>query len=482
VKYVNPLSLLGIQPFDIASLDTAMVKKLRRKLFAEIELSDDGAFHLDGVSYTRSECEKALDSIEDQANLKYHAYLLNNRRLLAFLNNGDPSIFQGTQLESVYLDGGFQSFISHFFAPRYDKALLEAFKTDVTDTTGLTLRTGLDNVLRLSVLVTPSHESIAYRSLTSELQSRVAELEKLTEEINEEESEYGEDNSGEITALVRNLIPVHSLNKLPAIFQSTRNKLASQANYLQLAVWNILVIPKVSHDILEHLLTLDIESASKPTFERNFTIVREKYLEQLEQDKHKYVVHHWALYMKTLTELNNKVNNKFVKPGDIELDLLVDDLNNLGSFADEIRDTVAKRVRELSISVWNNYKDHAKSMQLIQLSCSIRTTKEVRDQLLEDQKQLTNLRAQSVEVSGSPIKSAPTLYLVNGCGSTLYGSTLYFVIFGIPIFPFARYNYESFGNQYRFHGKLKLHNYQVVWRYIVLAVVVYFVLNVLINS
>ena len=63
MKYVNPLSLLGIQPFDIASLDTAMVKKLRRKLYAEIELSDDGAFHMDGVSYTRSECEKALDSI-----------------------------------------------------------------------------------------------------------------------------------------------------------------------------------------------------------------------------------------------------------------------------------------------------------------------------------------------------------------------------------------------------------------------------------
>ena len=482
MKYVNPLSLLNVAPHEVVSLDTAAIKKLRRKLFSEIELSDDGAFHLNGVSYTRSECEKALDSLEDQSDLKHHAYLLHNKPLLDLLTTGDTSIFQATQLESAYLDSGFQNFISPFFAPRYDKALLEAFKIDASDKSGAASRTMLDNVLKLGVLITPSYESIAYRGLTTDLLNRVEQIEKLSKEINEEESEYDEDNSDDITELIKDLIPVNVINKLPAIFQSTRNKIAAQANYVALAVSSTIDHPKVSHDILEHALELNVDSASKPTFERNREIWRERYMREVEEEKYNDIIQVWVNHVKNINEITNKVNNKFVKPNEIKIDLPLDELNKLDSFADEIRDTVARRIRELSVAVWNAYKDHTKSIHLIQVACSIRTTKEVSEQLREDQKQLVNLREQSVEVVGTPIKSAPTLHLVNGCGTILYGSTLYIVILGIPIFPIARYNYESFGNQYRFRGKLKLHTYQVVWRYIIFALLAYVLLNILGNS
>jgi hypothetical protein len=477
VKYVNPLSLLSIQPVDIAGLDNTMLKKLRRKLFAEIELSDDGAFHQNGVVYTRSECEKALDSLEDQTNLHHHAYLLNNPPLLAFLNNGDTSIFQAPQLESAYLDNAFQDFVGPFFAPRFDKALLEAFKMDVAESTIGSPRTTLENVLKLSVLIAPSYESIAYRSLMTELQARIDQLEKLAAELKEEESEYDEDNVYELVELTTGLIPVHSLNKLPIIFQSLRNKFASQANSIQHAAFNSFYVAKVSHDILEHVLNLNIDSAGKPIFIKNYNFFKAKYDEQIQLDKYKDVIHKWASYVKELNELIGKVNNKFVKPNNVILNIQLDELNGLESFADEIRDTVAKRVRELSVAVWNSYKDHRKSMQLLQVACSINTTKTVRDQLVEDQNQLAKLRSQSVEVTGTPIESAPNLHLINGCGTTLYDSTLYFVIFGIPILPIARYNYESFGNQYRFYGKLKLRTFQVVWRYLFFAFVAYLVIN-----
>ena len=482
MKYVNPLALLNVAPHEIVSLDSATIKKLRRKLFSEIELSDDGAFHLEGVAYTRSECEKALDSLEDQSNLKHHAYLLHNKPLLDLLTTGDTSIFQATQLESAYLDSGFQNFISPFFAPRYDKALLDAFKIDASDKSGAASRTMLDNVLKLGVLITSSYESIAYRGLTTDLLNRVEQIEKLSKEISEEESEYDEDNSDDITELIKDLIPVNALNKLPAIFQSTRNKFATQANYVALAVSSTMDHSKVSHDILEHALELNIDSASKPTYEHNREIWRERYMREVEEEKYSDIIQVWANHVKSINEITNKVNNKFVKPNEIKIDLPLDELNKLDSFADEIRDTVARRVRELSVAVWNAYKDHTKSIHLIQIACSIRTSKEVSEQLLEDQKQLVNLREQSVEVAGTPIKSAPMLHLVNGCGTTLYGSTLYIVIFGIPIFPIARYNYESFGNQYRFRGKLKLHTYQVVWRYIIFALLAYILLNALGNS
>jgi hypothetical protein len=482
VKYVNPLYLFNVAPHEVVSLDASAIKKLRRKLFSEIELSDDGVFHLDGVTYTRSECEKAVDSLEDQSNIKHHAYLLHNKPLFAFITNGDTSIFQAPQLESAYLDGGFQNFINPYFAPRYDKVLLEAFRSDAAGKSGGATRTMLDNVLKLGVLINASHESVAYRGLTTDLLDRVEQIKQLSEDINEEESEYEEDNAEDITKLIKNLIPVDSINKLPFIFQSTRNKLAAQANYVALAVNGTMDISKVSFDILDHVLKLNIDSSSKPTFERNKEIWHERYLSEIEEEKYSGIIHIWVNHVNNITEITEKVTNKLLKPNEIKIELPLDELNKLDSFADEIRDTVAKRVRELSVAVWNTYKDHTKSIQLIQIACSIRTSKEVSEQLREDEKQLVNLKEQSVEVAGVPIKSAPMLHLVNGCGTTLYGSTLYIVIFGIPVFPIARYNYESSGNHYRFRGKLKLHTYQVWWRYIIFALLAYILLNALGNS
>ena len=65
-----------------------------------------------------------------------------------------------------------------------------------------------------------------------------------------------------------------------------------------------------------------------------------------------------------------------------------------------------------------------------------------------------------------PIDSAPSLYTINGCGLTLYGSTdldswsgsyiatYYFVLFFVPIFPICRYRVISSGAKgYSFLGK-----------------------------
>lgn len=66
------------------------------------------------------------------------------------------------------------------------------------------------------------------------------------------------------------------------------------------------------------------------------------------------------------------------------------------------------------------------------------------------------------------ISSAPSLYTVNGIGTTMYGSTdpdpasgsylstYYFVFFAIPIFPISRYRVIPTGNGYRFLGKAPL--------------------------
>ncbi len=78
---------------------------------------------------------------------------------------------------------------------------------------------------------------------------------------------------------------------------------------------------------------------------------------------------------------------------------------------------------------------------------------------------------------GKPIKSAPSMFTLNGCGTRIYGDTLYFVLLFIPIFPISRYKVTDVGGgQYSFHGKLDLHPWQKYWKWGMLAVIVIWII------
>lgn len=65
---------------------------------------------------------------------------------------------------------------------------------------------------------------------------------------------------------------------------------------------------------------------------------------------------------------------------------------------------------------------------------------------------------------GKPLKAAPSLHTINGCGTTIYGDTLWFVLIMIPIFALGRYSVTAIGNgRYNFLGELKLHQWQKIW-------------------
>ena len=94
-------------------------------------------------------------------------------------------------------------------------------------------------------------------------------------------------------------------------------------------------------------------------------------------------------------------------------------------------------------------------------------------ELANDQKLIERLRENLRIVEGNykslgdldPVKSAPSLYTLNGCGVTLYGNTdanpfdgshmatYYLVILFVPVLPLARYRVIPTAGGYRFLGK-----------------------------
>lgn len=95
--------------------------------------------------------------------------------------------------------------------------------------------------------------------------------------------------------------------------------------------------------------------------------------------------------------------------------------------------------------------------------------------ILQELKQ--NLEERTVK-HGKPISSAPSMYTLNGCGTRIYGDTLYFVLLFVPVIPIARYTVENHGNgSYSFLGKLKLHNWQKYWQYAIIGIIGIWILS-----
>lgn len=271
--FINPIELLKLQDHNIQEINNLLIKKSKRKLFADIDLSDDGLFDYKGVPLTKTDCETAIDSLENPDYVEFYLYLSNsNQPLNNFLVNGDESFFSKLSQESIYKLPEFVDFISPYYTPRFDRALLKSFIEFNNGSINSIVKT--KRILQTQMLISSSNTNTAFKNLSIEITNRINQVEKITSEIKDGTTDYTDDDIDEVESLVRNLFPASFLNYLPPYFQSQRNKIAEAINYLQKTIWDNLHNPSVCRQLLEHLLALNIESVSKQTFEKNYEIVK----------------------------------------------------------------------------------------------------------------------------------------------------------------------------------------------------------------
>lgn len=191
------------------------------------------------------------------------------------------------------------------------------------------------------------------------------------------------------------MFPSELLNQLPAYFQSQINKIAASINFLQLPIWNEFNNTYVCLHLLEHLLKLNIESVSKPTFQKNYDIVRKKHEERIEQEKNAPIIKKWATILIRIQTQIKSVENKSINASDavVEINQLVSvtELNSLLSFADEIRTQIGYSIRNLSISCWNKQSDIKSSLSLIAFALQINVCDEAKLKFKQDKTELEEL-------------------------------------------------------------------------------------------
>jgi hypothetical protein len=118
--YINPIEILGLSDTVVANkIDNEVIKKAKRKLFAEIDLSDNGYLDYYGLSLTSGASEKAIDELNNSEKKEFYLYLANNPPLNEFLANGNEKIFQTFKQDSIFLLTEFIQFISPFIEHKF---------------------------------------------------------------------------------------------------------------------------------------------------------------------------------------------------------------------------------------------------------------------------------------------------------------------------------------------------------------------------
>ena len=264
--FINPIEILELEGYSVGEIDSLLIKKAKRKLFADIELSDDNTLNYKGIPLTKTDCESAIEKLEKSDNIVLCKYLaIDNQTLNKCLVNGDLTFFTNYKHENIYEQSYFVEFISPYFAPHFDKALVNSFRNKDVVTTR--------KILGTQNLITNSDKHTAFKSTSLEISDKIKAIEEITRKIKNNETSWTQGSISGLLFHVRKWAPIEILNLLPKYFQSQLNKTADALNLLQIAIWEKLYNPFTCKQILDILFSLEIESVSKQTFEKNYEIV-----------------------------------------------------------------------------------------------------------------------------------------------------------------------------------------------------------------
>lgn len=390
MQYINPIEILGLSnATDTTSIDNETIKKAKRKLFADIDLSDNGLFDYYGLHITKGDCERAIDYLSHNDYKEFYLYLANNKKLNEFLVKGQIDIFSNFKQDSIFKLPEFVKFVSPYFAPKFDKALLIAFENENVEQTKAILNT--------SSLISQSDVNTAYKSVSNSIQNKIAEIDEITKDIKNEESLYDEDDIEDVVEIVKDHFPAKTLNCLPQYFQSQILKIANSINYLSNSIWDAFDTTQVPNDLTGYLLTLNIGGLDRPTFEKNFSIISRKNDERIEQQKNAPILKKYANFLIQTKGKTQEIQNKTLTPAVLQSwvnsNISITDVNKLPSVFDEIKNQVAFSLRIMSVEVWNSYSNIDVSIDLITKANNITGLKsETKANLVEAKNQLTELK------------------------------------------------------------------------------------------
>lgn len=223
MKYLNPLTFLTKMnggPVDLR--DSAALSLLRKKMLAEVELSDDKLLKANGQLFSKNDLLQFFDQLQSSHELIYHQQIAADPALLHFLETGE---MKGRIADHVlYKDPSFLFFIAPYYEPLFTVAILNSLKNQDVRT--------MEYLFAGPLLLDGAYTTVSYQRVLRYLTVMDNELKAVVDELN---------NGGAYIwkYLVRFANPtvIRQLNTLPEEFNKWRSDYGISMINLALAVY-----------------------------------------------------------------------------------------------------------------------------------------------------------------------------------------------------------------------------------------------------
>ena len=269
-NYINPIELLNLDTDIPTGVDGLTIRKAKKTLLAEIELSDTDTVIHNGIELTKSDCLRAIDDLDHKDKRDFHLFIFENSDLNHFLTSGDLNFFRTFKTESIYKLPDFIDFISPYFSVQYAKALSRNFKTNNFN--------NVKYLLSVKPLVNESYIENCYKSTYATLKEIENEIIKITKDIEFKKSEHIKDDFSELPKLIKQKVNVDLINLLPSYFQSLRNQFAETNKILAVTLNNTPYSKyRPAFELIEIANAIQTDGLVKQKITKSYYIIKKNF-------------------------------------------------------------------------------------------------------------------------------------------------------------------------------------------------------------
>lgn len=347
MHFINPVEVLNLAAADLTTIDDTVIKRAKKAVLAEIDLSDDGFFSYHGQQLTRADCERVIDELEQRDKLEFYHFIANHAALGNFLTKADETFFTAFRYESIYKLPEFVRFISPHFAAAYDSMLWKAWQRKDAS---------FGQLIAIDPIVTSDDIEASYKSLRNALNGYVDDIQTLKAKVEDTAQEI------DVTTVrdqVNAFIDKEMLNALPPYFQELRNLIAVALRNLSVEVNNTRANLPVAKQMHQELMLLKTDGVARETVIKDYDVLVKIEQENILQDGNDAIVSEYlklirniALYIEAATNERSDLSGIKIWV-DNNIDIAA--ISALDGKYKAIKNRIAAQLRDLGVNIWNHH-------------------------------------------------------------------------------------------------------------------------------
>jgi len=267
MAYFNPITLLPDAPSDAESLKNTDLKKLRKKLLAELSLSDDEMLEVGGNSLSKDDILKGLEDLANEEKAPHLLFLYQHQDLSDFLNEGKPGFLQNYEEDPAFKEPAFLTYVGQSFAERYNTHMGQLYDGQQI--------AELNAIKDVPLLADSQHESRAYHRVASRLEESRVKLTEIKALLDKQVNAKGPYRDNVIKGRINEAFSLELVNALPDYFQKQRNTLAESLRAIAIQINNDFGKALAAAEILDLAVGLETDGLIREKLKKDSETIKQ---------------------------------------------------------------------------------------------------------------------------------------------------------------------------------------------------------------